>query len=46
METIVSSGEVDVKIDINMPFVVIGEKNNPTGRKKLAAKLSLNKYSH
>lgn len=39
METILKSDQKEVKISIDAPFVVIGEKINPTGRKKLAAAL-------
>lgn len=37
MKTILRSETKEVQIDIEGPFVVIGEKINPTGRKKLAA---------
>ncbi len=39
MQTIISSAKLSVKIDCDAPFVVIGEKINPTGRKKMAAAL-------
>lgn len=39
METIVKSASKEVIISIDNPFVIIGEKINPTGRKKLAAAL-------
>ncbi|NQS92104.1 MAG: dihydropteroate synthase, partial [Chloroflexi bacterium] len=39
METIIKSETKEVIISIDRPFVVIGEKINPTGRKKLAAAL-------
>ena len=39
METIVKSETGEVTISIDNPFVIIGEKINPTGRKKLAAAL-------
>lgn len=39
MKTIVSSEHREVVIDQTGPFVMIGEKINPTGRKKLAASL-------
>lgn len=39
METIIMSTSKEVIISIEKPFVVIGEKINPTGRKKLAAAL-------
>ena len=35
METIVRSESKEVIISIENPFVIIGEKINPTGRKKL-----------
>ncbi len=40
METILKSEKQEVKISYDAPFVVIGEKVNPTGRKKLAAALA------
>ena len=39
METVIKSISKEVTISIDKPFVVIGEKINPTGRKKLAAAL-------
>ena len=39
METIIKSPSHEVTISIDKPFVVIGEKINPTGRKKLATAL-------
>lgn len=39
MQTIIQSKTKKVRIDTEGPFVVIGEKINPTGRKKLAAAL-------
>ena len=39
METIINSPTQEVTISIDKPFVVIGEKINPTGRKKLATAL-------
>ena len=39
METIIKSTSKEVTISIDKPFVVIGEKINPTGRKRLAAAL-------
>lgn len=39
METVIKSISKEVIISIEKPFVVIGEKINPTGRKKLAAAL-------
>ncbi|MDP2994526.1 MAG: dihydropteroate synthase [Anaerolineales bacterium] len=40
MDTILKSNTKEVIIGIDRPFVMIGEKINPTGRKKLAAALS------
>jgi len=40
MHTILKSSNKEVIIGIDHPFVMIGEKINPTGRKKLAAALS------
>ena len=39
MNTTLRSSTTEVSIDVARPFVVIGEKINPTGRKKLAAAL-------
>ena len=39
METLIKSEKKEVVISIDRPFVIIGEKINPTGRKKLAAAL-------
>jgi 5-methyltetrahydrofolate--homocysteine methyltransferase len=39
METIIKSDQQEVIISREKPFVIIGEKINPTGRKKLAAAL-------
>ncbi|MGI9461417.1 MAG: dihydropteroate synthase [Alphaproteobacteria bacterium] len=38
-ETIVSSDRKEITIGFERPFVVIGERINPTGRKKLAAEM-------
>lgn len=46
MDTIVRSDQVEVKIGIDRPFVVIGEKINPTGRKILAAALMEGNYDY
>ncbi len=46
METILKSDQKEVKISIDTPFVVIGEKINPTGRKKLAAALKDGDYEY
>jgi 5-methyltetrahydrofolate--homocysteine methyltransferase len=40
MKTTVSSQTKDVAIDTDGPFTMIGEKINPTGRKRLAAALT------
>ncbi|MBM3145063.1 MAG: pterin-binding protein [Chloroflexi bacterium] len=40
METTLKSEKKEVKISFDAPFVIIGEKINPTGRKKLAAALT------
>ncbi len=39
MHTVLKSASKDVTIGIDKPFVMIGEKINPTGNKKLAAAL-------
>ncbi len=39
METVLSSRTSEVVISIDRPFVVIGERINPTGRKVLAAEM-------
>lgn len=39
-ETVVSSHKREVVIGFDRPFCVIGERINPTGRKKLAAEMS------
>jgi 5-methyltetrahydrofolate--homocysteine methyltransferase len=46
METILKSDQKEVKISIDAPFVIIGEKINPTGRKKLAAALKEGSYEY
>ncbi len=40
METILTSPTRVVKIGSDQPFVIIGERINPTGRKKLAAEMA------
>ncbi|MGD0877599.1 MAG: dihydropteroate synthase [Anaerolineales bacterium] len=40
MHTILRSATKEVMVGIDRPFVIIGEKINPTGRKKLAAALT------
>ena len=39
IETIVSSSTTEVRIGTEHPFVVIGERINPTGRKLLAEEM-------
>lgn len=46
MESLVKPNSVDVIIDIHKPFVVIGEKINPTGRKKLATEIKACNYDY
>jgi len=46
MDTIIKSETKEVKINIDKPFVVIGEKINPTGRKKLAAALKEGNFDY
>jgi 5-methyltetrahydrofolate--homocysteine methyltransferase len=46
METIVKSKSAEVKISIDRPFVIIGEKINPTGRKILAGKIKEGDYDY
>lgn len=45
METIISSKTRTVRIGPDRPFVIIGERINPTGRKKLAAEMAAGDYS-
>lgn len=45
METILSSKTKEVRIGPDLPFVIIGERINPTGRKKLAAEMVAGDYS-
>ena len=44
METIIKSDKQEVKISFDGTFVIIGEKINPTGRKKLAAAIKDGDY--
>ena len=44
-ETIVSSATREVVIGFDRPFVIIGERINPTGRKLLAAEMAAGDYS-
>ena len=39
-DTVVSSATKEVVIGFERPFVVIGERINPTGRKALAAEMA------
>ena len=43
--TIISSATKEVKIGFDQPFVVIGERINPTGRKILAEEMKIGDYS-
>jgi 5-methyltetrahydrofolate--homocysteine methyltransferase len=45
METIISSKSRTVRIGPDHPFVIIGERINPTGRKKLAAEMAAGDFS-
>lgn len=45
METIISSKTKTVRIGPDQPFVIIGERINPTGRKKLAREMANGDYS-
>lgn len=40
METVITSPTKTVRIGPNLPFVIIGERINPTGRKLLAAEMA------
>jgi 5-methyltetrahydrofolate--homocysteine methyltransferase len=44
-DTVISSATREVKIGFEQPFVVIGERINPTGRKILAEEMKLGDYS-
>ena len=44
-ETLVSSATREVRIGFDRPFVVIGERINPTGRKILAEEMKNGDYS-
>jgi 5-methyltetrahydrofolate--homocysteine methyltransferase len=46
METIIRSQNREAVISIEAPFVIIGEKINPTGRKKLQAALKEGDYEY
>src|ERR1017187_951924 len=44
-DTVVSSKTKEVIIGFDRPFVIIGERINPTGRKILAAEMALGDFS-
>lgn len=44
-DTVISSAKREVVIGFNRPFVIIGERINPTGRKILAAEMLAGDYS-
>ena len=44
-QTVGSSAAREVMIGFDRPFCVIGERINPTGRKKLAAELEMGDFS-
>ena len=44
-DTVISSASKEVVIGFNRPFVVIGERINPTGRKLLAAEMKAGDFS-
>ncbi len=44
-ETVLSSASKEVVIGFERPFAVIGERINPTGRKKLAEQMAAGNYS-
>jgi 5-methyltetrahydrofolate--homocysteine methyltransferase len=46
MITILKSEKKEVKIGIDRPFLIIGEKINPTGHKKLAAALTEGNFDY
>lgn len=46
METRLNSGNTEVTISPGSPFVIIGEKINPTGRKKLSAAIRDGNYEY
>ena len=45
VDTVLSSANKEVVIGFEQPFVVIGERINPTGRKKLAEQIAADDYS-
>ncbi|MEE8273073.1 MAG: methyltetrahydrofolate cobalamin methyltransferase, partial [Alphaproteobacteria bacterium] len=44
-ETVLSSATREVTIGFDRPFVIIGERINPTGRKRLAAEMAEGNYA-
>lgn len=46
MHTVLKGATKEVKIGIDRPFVIIGEKINPTGHKKLAAALQAGDFDY
>ncbi len=44
-DTVVSSATKEVVIGFERPFVIIGERINPTGRPKLAAEMAAGDFS-
>ena len=44
METVLTSPAKEVRIGPGRPFVIIGERINPTGRKLLAAEMAARNY--
>ena len=44
-DTVISSATKEVVIGFERPFVIIGERINPTGRKRLAAEMKVGDYS-
>ncbi len=46
MKTIIKSDKNEVIISFDSPFTIIGEKINPTGRKKLAAAIKEGDYDY
>ena len=44
-DTVVSSATREVVIGFERPFVIIGERINPTGRKLLAAEMAAGDFS-
>src|SRR5258705_1146339 len=44
-DTVISSATKEVVIGFNRPFVIIGERINPTGRKILAAEMAAGDFT-